>query len=87
MLAAVAAHLGTPVWCALGIGRRLPCEYVDAIADRVLAGCASFDAAVDELPISLISHVATTEGVSADVAGALQPECTYAPELLRTSPM
>ena len=87
VLAAVAAHLDKPVWCALGIGRRLPCEYVDAIADRVLDGCESFDAAIDELPIQLLSHVATTEGLCADVGAALQPECGYAPELLRTSPI
>jgi len=90
VLAAVAAHLEVPVWCALGIGRRLPCEYVDAIADRVLAGCEPFDAEVDELPIGLLSHVATTSGVTADVsldvASAFQPECAFAPELLRSSP-
>jgi hypothetical protein len=87
VLAAVAAHLDTPVWCALGIGRRLPGEYVDTIAERLLAGCESFDADIDDLPISLVSHVATPDGVSADVSAALQPECAYAPELLRTSPI
>ncbi len=87
VLAAVAAHLETPVWCALGLGRRLPCEYVDAIADRVLEGCESFDADIDELPIQLVSHIATTDGVSADVRAALHPECVFAPELLRTSPI
>src|SRR3954471_16869689 len=78
VLAAVAAQLDTPVWCALGIGRRLPGEYVDAIARRAMGGCESFDADIDELPIGLVSHVATSDGVSADVAGALQPECAYA---------
>jgi hypothetical protein len=87
VLAAVAAHLDTPVWCALGIGRRLPGDYVDAIADRVLAGCEPFDADIDELPIGLLSHVATTEGVCRDVATALDPECAFAPELLRSSPI
>jgi hypothetical protein len=87
VLAAVAAHLETPVWCALGIGRRLPREYVDAIAARVLAGCESFDADVDELPITLLSHVATAGGVSSNVLAALEPECAYAPELLRASPI
>jgi hypothetical protein len=87
VLAAVAAHLDTPVWCALGIGRRLPGEYVDAIAERALAGCESFEADIDDLPIGLVSHVATAERVSADVPAALQPECSYAPELLRSSPI
>ena len=87
VLAAVAAHLDTPVWCALGIGRRLPGEYVDAIAGRVLANVELFDVDIDELPIGLLSHVATPDGVCADVASALQPECAFAPELLRSSPM
>ncbi|HEX6657052.1 MAG TPA: hypothetical protein VF065_03150 [Ilumatobacter sp.] len=87
VLAAVAAHLDTPVWCALGIGRRLPGEYVDAIADRAVAGYESFDVDIDELPIRLLSHVATTNGVCADVATALQPECVFVPELMRSSPM
>jgi hypothetical protein len=87
VLAAVAAHLDTPVWCALGLGRRLPCEYVGAIAGRVLAGCESFDGDLDDLPIGLLSHVATADGVSADIIAGLQPECAYAPELLRSSPI
>ena len=87
VLAAVAAHLDTPVWCALGIGRRLPGEYVDAIADRTVAGYESFDVDIDELPLRLLSHVATTNGVCADVATALQPECMFVPELMRSSPM
>jgi hypothetical protein len=87
VLAAVAAHLDTPVWCALGIGRRLPGEYVDAIADRRTVGCEPYDVDIDELPIELVSHVATTAGVSADVPAALHPECTFAPELLRSSPI
>jgi hypothetical protein len=87
VLAAVAADLDTPLWCTLGLGRRLPSEYVDAIGERVLAGCESFDADVDELPLRLLSHVATPDGVSVDIVAALHPECAYAPELLRTSPM
>ena len=87
VLAAVAAHLDTPVWCALGIGRRLPCEYVDAIAERVVAGYESFDVDIDELPVRLVTHVATTAGVCTDLTTALQAECAFAPELLRSSAM
>jgi hypothetical protein len=46
-----------------------------------------FDVDIDELPIGLLSHVATPAGVSADVEAALQPECAFAPELLRSSAM
>jgi hypothetical protein len=83
VVAAVAADVGVPVWCALGLGRRLPVEYVDAIADRVMADVKSFDIDLDELPVSLISHVATRDGVSSDLACALRPECSFTPELLR----
>jgi hypothetical protein len=87
VVAAVAADLGVPVWCAFGIGRRLPPEYVDAIADRVVAGAVGFDIDVDELPVRLITRAVTTDVASDDVAGALRPECAYAPELLRASPI
>ena len=39
---------------------------------------------IDELPLRLLSHVATPDGVCSDVAAALQPECVFAPELLRS---
>jgi hypothetical protein len=85
--AAVAADVGVPVWCALGIGRRLPAEYVDAIADRVTTDAKSFDVEIDELPVKLVSHVATGDGVSSDLRSALRPECSFTPELLRASPI
>ncbi len=87
VVAAVAADVGGPVWCALGIGRRLPVEYVDAIADRVTADTKTFDVDVDELPVGLVSHVATCDGVSSDLSSALRPECSFTPDLLRASPI
>jgi hypothetical protein len=87
VVAAVAADLGVPVWCALGIGRRLPAEYVDAIAERVVADTKSFDVDIDELPVGLVSHVATRDGVSSELGSALRPECSFTPELLRASPI
>jgi hypothetical protein len=86
VLAAVAASLGTPVWCVAGIGRRLPTEYVDEIADRLLSG-DPWDLDVDDLPVGLVTHVATADGVTDDPSAGLRPECPYVPELLRTSPI
>jgi hypothetical protein len=86
LVAAVAASVDVPVWCTLGIGRRLPVEYVDAIAERVLAG-DPWDLDVDDLPVGLITHVATADGVTADVTAGLRAECPFVPELLRTSPI
>ncbi len=87
VLAAVAATLDVPVWCTLGIGRRLPVEYVDAIAERVLAGVDPCDLDLDDLPVRLVTHVATVDGVTADVAAGLRAECAFVPELLRVSPI
>lgn len=87
VLAAVAQSVGTPVWLAAGIGRRLPTQYVDAIADRVLTDSAVWELEVDDLPVGLITHVGSVDGVSDDVVASLRPDCPFAPELLRTSAM
>jgi hypothetical protein len=87
VVAAVAKSLDVPVWCAVGIGRRLPVQYVDEIASRVLAGADPWDLDVDDLPVTLITHVASIDGLATDLAAALRPDCAFAPELLRTSAM
>ena len=87
VVAAVARSIDVPVWLAVGIGRRLPIEYVDEIAERVLAGADPWDLDVDDLPVTLVTHVASVDGVSADLPAALRPECPFAPELLRSSPI
>lgn len=84
VVAAVAASTGTPVWLAAGIGRRLPVQYVDAIAERVLGESAVWDLEVDDVPVGLVTHVGSVDGVSDDVTGSLRPDCPFAPELLRT---
>lgn len=87
VLAAVARSVGTPVWLAAGIGRRLPVQYVDEIASRLVAADpAVWDLDLDDLPVSLVTHVATGEGVGDDLAAALRADAPFAPELLRTSP-
>lgn len=85
VLAAVAASVATPVWLVAGIGRRLPVEYVDAIADRVMARAPAWDADVDDLPVGLVTEVVTADGHSTRPLSALRPECPFAPELARTS--
>ena len=86
VLAAVARSVGTPVWLVVGRGHRLPVEYVDAIGARVIDATSSWDLDVDDLPTDLITHVASADGVSADVVAELRPDCPFAPELLRFSP-
>jgi len=86
VVAAVARSVGTPVWLAVGAGTRLPAEYVDAIGRLVIDEANSWNLDVDDLPLELVSHVVGAEGLSDDVAGALRPDCPFAPELLRFSP-
>jgi hypothetical protein len=87
VVAAVARSVDTPVWLAAGIGRRLPVQYVDAIADRVMADSSVWELDVDDVPLHLVTHVGSVDGVSDDVAASLRPDCPFAPELLRTSAM
>lgn len=86
VLAAVARSVGTPVWLAVGIGRRLPLDYVDAIAARLVEGCDGWDLDVDDLPVGLVTHVASVDGVTDAVAESLRSDAPFAPELLRSSP-
>ena len=84
VLAAVARSVDTPVWLVAGVGRRLPTEYVDAIAGQVVACASGWDVDIDDLPLDLVTHVVTEDGLGD--AAALRPDCPFAPELLRTSP-
>jgi hypothetical protein len=86
VVAAVARSVATPVWLAAGIGRRLPVEYVDAISEAVVTESAVWDLDLDDVPVSLITHVGSRDGVSDDVAAALASDTPFAPELLRSSP-
>lgn len=84
VVAAVGRSVDTPVWLVAGVGRRLPLEYVDAIAQQVVSCAPGWDIDVDDVPIGLLTHVVTEHGL-ADVS-ELRPDCPFAPELLRTSP-
>ncbi|MFP5488583.1 MAG: hypothetical protein ACLGHQ_09795, partial [Acidimicrobiia bacterium] len=84
VVAAVGRSVEVPVWLVAGVGRRLPVEYVGAIARQVVTGAAGWDTEIDDLPLELVTHVVTEHGL-ADVS-ELRPDCPFAPELLRTSP-
>jgi hypothetical protein len=86
VLAAVARSVDTPVWLALGAGTRLPAEYVDAIGAHVIDAATTWTLDVDDLPLALVTHVASCDGVSDDLQRSLRPDCPFAPELLRFSP-
>lgn len=80
VVAAVARSVDRPVWLVVGHGTRLPTPYVDAIAQRVVTG--GWDGEVDDVPLDLVTHVASADGLSDDVRAALRPDCPLAPELL-----
>lgn len=84
VIAAVGRSVDTPVWLVAGVGRRLPVEYVDAIAGRVVSCGGGWDTEIDDLPLALVTHVVTEAGI-AD-ASTLRSDCPFAPELLRASP-
>jgi hypothetical protein len=86
VLAAVARSVDTPVWLVLGAGTRLPAEYVDAIGAHVIDASTTWNLDVDDLPLTLVTHVASCDGVSDDLQRSLRPDCPFAPELLRFSP-
>lgn len=85
VLAAVARSVGTPVWLTVGIGGRLPPEYVDEISIRLTDQTSLWEIAVDDLPIGLATHVVSSSGLSDRVVEALRPDCPFAPELLKRS--
>lgn len=81
VVAAVASSAGTPVWLVAGTGTRLPVQYVDEIADRVLDD--DWSGSVDDLPLELIDHVVNDDGLVPMSPAALRPDCPLTPELLR----
>lgn len=87
VLAAVAASVGTPVWAVAGVGRRLPGEYVEAIAERALAGAAPWGAELDELPVASVAALVTPDGRAEPGPATLRADCPLTPELLRASPI
>ena len=98
VLAAVARSTATPVWLATGVGRRLPAEYVDEIAERVLPDTEADDDGseewfgfgdvdVEEMPLDLVDRVVDGAGAHDVGREALRPDAPFAPELLRTSAM
>ncbi len=81
VVAAVASSSGTPVWLVTGTGTRLPKQYVDEIAARVLDD--DWAGPIDDLPLGLIDQVVNEDGLVPMSSTALRPDCPLTPELLR----
>jgi translation initiation factor 2B subunit (eIF-2B alpha/beta/delta family) len=84
--ALVAADVGVPIWMVGGVGRRLPEEYVAAIETRLGEAVDPVDGEYESVRVDLLAAVVTEHGSGApSVMG--RPDCPFAPELLRVSPI
>jgi hypothetical protein len=84
--AAVAGHLGVPVWAVTGVGRVLPGRLWDALLVRVDGtGDEPWDRPSELVPAALISMVVGPDGQVATEEGLAAATCPVAPELLRAT--
>ena len=81
-LAATARALGTPVWMAAGVGRRVLEKYWQAIVERVdEPDLPRFLASFEVIGLGLVDSVVTPDG-PLRVGELTPPEMPLAPELL-----
>jgi hypothetical protein len=77
--AAAAAYCAEiPVWAVVGAGRALPSQVVEFVVDQ----CEG----AEPVPLGLFTSLIGTTGVTAAPA-LLQSSCSFAPELMRVSPI
>ena len=80
--AAVARHLGKPVWLVAGVGRVVPTRMFEWVADRV-ADVDPWDDKVEPVPVDLIDAVIGPAGAQPVVEIRYRVDCPVAPELFR----
>jgi hypothetical protein len=82
--AAVAAHLGVPVWAVTGVGRVLPERLWDALLARFDAtGTEPWDRPLELVPAALLTAIVGCDGTMPVDQGLAAATCPAAPELLR----
>lgn len=81
--AAVAAEAGVAVWTVAPVGRVLPPELWQALADRVACTPAPWDEPDEVVPLRLVDAVLRADGLHAPAEVAAAADCPFAPELLR----
>jgi hypothetical protein len=82
--AAVAHHLGKPVWAVAGVGRVLPGRLWDAYARRLDDEADPWDALVEQVPLSLIDRVVGPTGITTPEEALRRADCPIPPELLKS---
>lgn len=82
--AAVATHLGVPVWAVTGVGRVLPERLWGALVARFdETGGEPWERDAELVPAALLSAVVGPSGLVAVAEGLAAATCQAAPELLR----
>ncbi|MFK8024780.1 MAG: hypothetical protein AB8G26_12540 [Ilumatobacter sp.] len=85
-IAAAAIPWGTPVWLVAGVGRRLPSDFIAAMAATHAAAAEEADVwtlDVEVLPSRLFTDVVGPHGIMPMGPPAARAECPVAAELLR----
>lgn len=80
---AVAAAVGIPTWAVAPAGRVLPPGLWAVVAQRVADVPEPWQEPDELVPLSLVSGVVRPEGVLAPADVVADPDCDFAPELVR----
>lgn len=81
--AAVARHVGVPVWAVVGEGRALPGPMWEALCRRLEQAGDPWDADEEQMPADLVDAVVGPWGIGT-VADAIEhSDCPVAPELFK----
>jgi hypothetical protein len=81
--AAVARHVGVPVWAVIGEGRALPGPMWDALCRRLEQGGDPWDADEERVPADLVDVVVGPWGVGTVAEAIEHGDCPVAPELFK----
>jgi hypothetical protein len=81
--AAVARHVGVPVWTIGGVGRLMPGSMFDALANRWSTSVEPLEAEEELMPLALVDRLACIGGVLDLEAALRHTDCPVAPELFR----
>ena len=81
--AAVAQHLGRPVWILAGRGYLMPARMYEALARRCTTDIDVWDLDVEELDHSLVTSICGEAGPESVADALRRTDCPVAPELFR----
>jgi hypothetical protein len=81
--AAVAHHVGTPVWATLGVGRLLPAHVWEAMLGRLDARGDPWDCDDEVVPLDLVDQVVGSWGAGTAASALAHTDCPIAAELFK----